>query len=58
MYYIYIIIYIIACIMFKIMCTYEPPSKSIVDAWYENIGYRFLVGGPIALQCFIQINTE
>jgi hypothetical protein len=23
---------------------YEPPSKSIVDAWYENIGYRFWGG--------------
>ena len=23
---------------------YEPPSKSIVDAWYENIGYRFFWG--------------
>ena len=32
------------------MHTYEPPSKSIVDAWYENIGYRFL-GWHIALQC-------
>ena len=36
---------------------YEPPPKSIVDAWYENIGSRFS-GGPIALQCFIQINTK
>ena len=23
---------------------YEPPSKSIVDAWYENIGHRFFGG--------------
>ena len=22
----------------------EPPSKSIADAWYENIGYRFFCG--------------
>ena len=36
-------------------CYHKPPSKSIVDAWYEKIGYRFLGGGPIALQCFVQI---
>ena len=25
--------------------TYEPPSKSIGDAWYEDIGDLFLMGG-------------
>jgi len=37
--------------MFKIMCTYEPPSKSIVDAWYKNIGYRFF-GVPYRFTVF------
>ena len=27
------------------VCVYELPSKSIVDVWYENIGYRFFLGG-------------
>ena len=27
---------------------YEAPSKSIVDAWHENIGYCFL-GGTLSL---------
>jgi hypothetical protein len=36
---------------------YDPPSKSIVYAWYKNISYRSL-GGPIAFQCFVQINTK
>ena len=35
LYYIYLSIYIYIC---------EPPSKSIADAWYENIGYRFFCG--------------
>ena len=37
------------------MYTYEPPSKSIVYAWYKNVSYRFW-GGPIDLDCFVQIN--
>ena len=36
---------------------YEPPSKSIVDEWYEIKVYRCM-GDPIALQCFVQINTK
>ena len=36
---------------------HEPPSKSILYAWYKNISYRFW-GGPIALRCFVQINTK
>ena len=35
------IIFIVTCYNIK---TNEPPSKSIVDAWYENIGYRFFWG--------------
>ena len=31
--------------------SYEPPSKSIVDAWYENIDYRSL-GGPYRFTVF------
>ena len=27
-------------------------------AWYEHLGYRFFWVGPIALQCFTQINTK
>ena len=30
--------------MLYIYTLYEPSSKSIVDAWYENIGYRFFWG--------------
>ena len=30
--------------MLYICIYYEPSSKSIVDAWYENIGYRFFWG--------------
>jgi len=37
---------------------YEAPSKSIVYAWCKNVGYRFSSGGPIALQCFVQINAK
>ena len=52
--YIYISIY-----LSNYIYIYEPPSKSIVDAWYEDIGYQLsLLGGPIALQCFVQINTK
>ena len=42
----------------KHLKTYELPSKSIVYAWYKNISYRSLGGGPIAFQCFVQINTK
>ena len=31
--------------------TYEAWSKSIVDAWYENMGYRYL-GGPYRFTVF------
>ena len=37
---------------------HEPPSKLIVYSWYKNIGYRFFLGGAIALQLFFQINTK
>jgi hypothetical protein len=30
---------------------YEPPPKSIVDAWYENIGSRFF-GWPYRFTVF------
>ena len=40
------------------VCMYVAPSKSIVDAWYENVGYRYLGGDPIALQCSVQINPK
>ena len=54
----YIYIFNIYVYIFNICIYIYMPPKSIVDAWYKNIGYRFLVGGPIALQFFIQINTE
>ena len=45
--YMYIYVYIYMCIYYIYIKLYihEPPSKSIVDAWYGNIGYRFLGEG-------------
>ena len=40
--YIYILCICILCICMCIyLYIYEPPSKSIVYAWYKNISYRF-----------------
>ena len=36
---------------------YEPPSKSIVYAWYKNISYRSL-GGPYRFPVFCSNQHE
>ena len=38
-YYVYVY-YVYVCVYLYIYI-YEPPSKSIVYAWYKNISYRF-----------------
>ena len=40
--YMYISVYMYTIALYN--CIYETPSKSIVDAWHENIGYRFFGG--------------
>ena len=45
---VYLYIYVCVCVYIYIylyIYIYKPPSKSIVDAWYGNIGYRFLGEG-------------
>ena len=45
----YVYVYIYIC------HKYEPPSKFIVDAWYENLDYRFLGGGlSLLLNCLFK----
>jgi len=39
-------------------CYHKPPSKSIVDAWYEKIGYRFLGGGLSLYSVLFKSNTK
>jgi hypothetical protein len=39
-------------------CYQKPPAKSIVDAWYEKIGYRFLGGGLTLYSVLFKSNTK